>query len=173
LFIKVNGEWSHAIVGVGGDMVIETDKNGIHENDEALKMATTDALGNAMKYIGVASEIYEGNFDGSKYKESKSATTQPPVISFASNNNCVTPQPSGKRASEDQVAIILDLATKTNTTIEKIVSLYKCKMVHELTELDAVAVVSVLEKKIARQKDIAQLEKKDRADDRECTDQNA
>lgn len=141
LFIKFGGEWSYPIVGVGGDMVIETDKNGIHENDEALKMATTDALGNAMKYIGVASEIYEGNFDGSKYKESKDATIQQkaPV------------QSTGKRASEDQIALILDLATKTNTIMDKIVSAYKCTMVHELSEIDAIGVVNILQKRLEAQ----------------------
>ena len=40
-------------------------------------MAYTDALGTAMKCLGVASEIYEGNFDGSKYKEYHSATPEP------------------------------------------------------------------------------------------------
>jgi hypothetical protein len=37
-------------------------------------MAYTDALGTALKYVGVASEIYEGNFDGSKYADPKDAT---------------------------------------------------------------------------------------------------
>ena len=53
--------------GVGGDKVVTKDKNGLRSNDEAMKMAYTDALGTALKYVGVASEIYEGNFDGSKY----------------------------------------------------------------------------------------------------------
>ena len=38
-------------------------------NDEGYKMAITDALGTAMKVIGVAADIYRGNFDGSKYRE--------------------------------------------------------------------------------------------------------
>jgi hypothetical protein len=69
LYVKNGEDWSQPIPGVGGDMIVEKDKNGLHENDEALKMAVTDALGNAMKYIGVASEIYEGNFKGSKYAQ--------------------------------------------------------------------------------------------------------
>lgn len=39
-------------------------------------MATTDALSVAMKMLGVAAEIYLGNFDGSKYKTSASPTEE-------------------------------------------------------------------------------------------------
>jgi len=60
--------------GVGGDKIVTKDKNGLRSNDEAMKMAYTDALGTALKYVGVASEIYEGNFDGSKYADPTDAT---------------------------------------------------------------------------------------------------
>ncbi len=60
--------------GVGGDKIVVKDKNGLRSNDEAMKMAYTDALGTALKYVGVASEIYEGNFDGSKYADPTDAT---------------------------------------------------------------------------------------------------
>lgn len=60
--------------GVGGDKIVSKDKNGLRSNDEAMKMAYTDALGTALKYVGVASEIYEGNFDGSKYADPTDAT---------------------------------------------------------------------------------------------------
>lgn len=60
--------------GVGGDKIVSKDKNGLRSNDEAMKMAYTDALGTALKYVGVASEIYEGNFDGSKYANPTDAT---------------------------------------------------------------------------------------------------
>jgi len=60
--------------GLGGDKIISKTKSGLVSNDEAFKMAYTDALGTALKCLGVASEIYEGNFDGSKYKESTPAT---------------------------------------------------------------------------------------------------
>ena len=66
--------------GVGGNKIVVKDKNGLHSNDEAMKMAYTDALGTALKYVGVASEIYEGNFDGSKYAEPVAATPNTTVI---------------------------------------------------------------------------------------------
>jgi hypothetical protein len=78
-----NGQWSAPIPGWGGDYLIKKDKNGIHGNDEAMKMATTDALGTAAKMIGVAADVYRGlianGASDSKYARRDYATqaTQP------------------------------------------------------------------------------------------------
>jgi len=85
LFVKVDGAWSDAIPGNGGSMLTEKESRGLYSSDEAYKMATTDALGTAMKMIGVASEIYLGNFDGSKYR-----TGNPPAESHTKD-----PPPAG------------------------------------------------------------------------------
>lgn len=58
---------STPVYGVGGDKLIVKDKNGLRSSDEAFKAAFTDALGNAMKQIGVAADIHMGRFDDSKY----------------------------------------------------------------------------------------------------------
>ena len=63
LYVKDGESWSSPIPGCGGDFLIKKDKNGIHGNDEGLKMAITDALGNAAKMIGVAADVYRGKFD--------------------------------------------------------------------------------------------------------------
>lgn len=60
VFDKDSKQWSEPIVGWGGDYLIKKDKNGIHGNDEAMKMATTDALGTAAKMLGVAADVYRG-----------------------------------------------------------------------------------------------------------------
>lgn len=57
---KESGHWSEPIPGWGGDYLIKKDKNGIHGNDEGMKMATTDALGTAAKMLGVAADVYRG-----------------------------------------------------------------------------------------------------------------
>ena len=49
-------------------MLIAKEKAGLYTSDEAYKMAVTDALSVALKALGVAADIYLGNFDGSKYK---------------------------------------------------------------------------------------------------------
>lgn len=66
LYVKVDGEWSAAIPGVGGSKLATMEKNGLYVSDEAEKMALTDALSVAMKTIGVAADVYIGYSD-SKY----------------------------------------------------------------------------------------------------------
>lgn len=79
VFVKLNGEWSDAIVGVGGSKFVAKERDGIASNDEAYKMAVTDSFSTALKMIGVAAGIYEGRWDGSKY--SQSCDTPEPVLS--------------------------------------------------------------------------------------------
>jgi len=66
---KLSGEppWNDPIPGVGGSMLIAKETAGLHANDEAFKMAITDALSVAMKMLGMAADIYRGFWDGSKY----------------------------------------------------------------------------------------------------------
>ena len=52
-----------SIPGIGGSMLVVKEKNGLHCNDEAFKMAVTDALGTAAKMIGLAADVYLGQFD--------------------------------------------------------------------------------------------------------------
>ena len=70
-YIKDGDTWSEAIPGTGGAALIAKELNGLHSNDEGFKMAVTDALSTAMKMLGVAAEIYLGNWDGSKYMTDK------------------------------------------------------------------------------------------------------
>ena len=69
LFVKIDGEWSDAIPGTGGSMLVAKESSGLHTNDECYKMAMTDALSVTMAKIGVASDIYMGLWDGSKYRD--------------------------------------------------------------------------------------------------------
>lgn len=82
LYIKDKENWSAPIPAYGGDYLIKKDKNGIHGNDEAMKMAVTDALGTACKMIGVAADIYRGliakGASDSKYAR-REYQNQPPV----------------------------------------------------------------------------------------------
>ena len=69
LYVKVNDQWSDPIPGIGGHMLAVMEKERLHANDEGYKMAITDALGTAMKMLGVAADIYAGRWDGSKYRD--------------------------------------------------------------------------------------------------------
>lgn len=68
------------IPGIGGSMLIEKQKDGLYHNDEAYKMAVTDALGSAMKMIGVAADVYMGKEGASesKYRDTDKKTPSEP-----------------------------------------------------------------------------------------------
>jgi len=69
LYIKIGQAWSDPIPGHGGNMLVEQEKAGLHANDEGFKMAITDALGTAMKMLGVAADVYAGMWDGSRFRQ--------------------------------------------------------------------------------------------------------
>ena len=58
LFIKVDGEWSKPIEGVGGSSFIASQKSGLYTSDECYKMAYTDAISVACKALGFGANIY-------------------------------------------------------------------------------------------------------------------
>ena len=77
LFFKYKGEWSEPVPGTGGTLLIVNERNGIYSDDEAYKKSLTDALGVAMKALGMAADVYMGkiddggNNDSSKYQGGK------------------------------------------------------------------------------------------------------
>ncbi len=77
VYVAHESTWSDAIQGIGGAAMIAMEKSGLVGSDEAYKMATTDALSVALKMLGVAAEIYLGNFDGSKYRTEAPAAEEP------------------------------------------------------------------------------------------------
>lgn len=72
--VKLNGEWSEPFVATGGNLMVRyvKGKNGnsgyYNNNDEAFKMAITDAFGVACKYLGIGADVYWNN-DRTKYTE--------------------------------------------------------------------------------------------------------
>jgi hypothetical protein len=62
-----DGARSQPIPGVGGDFVIVKQSAGLRTDDEAFKKAFTDAIGNAMKHLGMSADVHMGRFDDSKY----------------------------------------------------------------------------------------------------------
>lgn len=53
-----DGAWSEGVTGVGGSMFVANERNGLHTNDEALKMAYTDAISVACKGLGMGADVY-------------------------------------------------------------------------------------------------------------------
>lgn len=110
LYVKITENlWSDPIPGVGGSMLIENESRGLHVNDEAYKMALTDALSVAMKQLGVASAIYEGRWDGSKYRDDDkrepqqrraTAPAQPAQPAQTARTRTAAPPPEQRQAKE-------------------------------------------------------------------------
>lgn len=92
LYVKRDDEWSEPIPATGGDFLLIVDKNGLHGNDEAYKMATTDALGVAAKMLGVAGDVYRGLADDSKYGRIPPKPPQSPPVQQNQPVNTNTPQ---------------------------------------------------------------------------------
>lgn len=75
LWILRDGKKSELIPGVGGDKVVSHVKANEkyqrperwENDDEAFKKAFTDAIGNAMKHLGMSADVHMGLFDDSKY----------------------------------------------------------------------------------------------------------
>lgn len=77
LRIFVDGQWSEPICGIGGSKLYG---KGVGDgiNDEAYKMAQTDALSVACKNLGLAADVYYG-MDDTKYAEQGQRTWVTPA----------------------------------------------------------------------------------------------
>lgn len=76
LFVKMNGEWSEPIQGVGGSSFVTNEKNGLYTSDECFKMALTDAISVACKALGMGADVY---WDKDSTKYSQTSTQAAPV----------------------------------------------------------------------------------------------
>lgn len=55
---KADGQWSEGIEGIGGSMLVNTERGKLVTNDEAFKMAYTDAVSVCCKQLGFAADVY-------------------------------------------------------------------------------------------------------------------
>lgn len=79
VFYKQGDEWSMAVPGIGGNALVAKESAGPRTNDEAYKMAVTDAISTALKALGVGADIYAGKWDGSKYNVPQDQIAPQPV----------------------------------------------------------------------------------------------
>lgn len=120
-------DWSEPIPSTGGAMLVEKEREGLHANDEAFKMAITDALGTAMKMLGVAADIYLGNFDGTKYR-----------------NAAVIPEPL---ITEAQVETLKKLIDETTTDFPKFLAYFKISLIRDFPIARFTEAIKMLERK--------------------------
>jgi hypothetical protein len=56
------------VPGRGATYLVAKESGGLYLDDEAHKKSVTDALGFALKHLGVAADVYMGRLEGSKYQ---------------------------------------------------------------------------------------------------------
>lgn len=100
--------WSDTIPAYGSALLIAKETDKMHFNDEAHKMAVTDALGTAMKMIGVAADVYMGYISGSKYQTNGHGQPDPHP-----------PQTSSFEATDKQKNYIKSLANSHHISQEQ------------------------------------------------------
>ena len=67
LYVKMGGEWSMPIQGIGGSSLVVQERNGLYTDDECYKKAYTDAISVACKALGMAADVYFDKDTSSKY----------------------------------------------------------------------------------------------------------
>ncbi|MDQ0062342.1 hypothetical protein [Paenibacillus harenae] len=122
LYVKVDGEWSYPIPGMGGSSFVTLERSGLYTSDECFKMAYTDAISVACKSLGFAADVYFEK-DRTKYTQQEEKSSQAPQGSQNNHSNQTnqttkqqTQQPTGqsqtttdmsvKLASENQVKLL-------------------------------------------------------------------
>ena len=80
LFVKIEGQWSEGIPGIGGSRLVSKENSGLYTDDECYKKAYTDAISVACKLLGIGADVYWEK-DSTKYspvgKDSDKKTDPP------------------------------------------------------------------------------------------------
>lgn len=104
--------------GVGGDTVMTKFNSGkMAVDDEAFKKAFTDAVNNALKFIGVGADIHMGQFDDSKYvHDLREQFSRPPEMDKLEQFI----EETGLAQTEDDLQAILELHRNAIDTLAQI-----------------------------------------------------
>lgn len=111
LYVKVDGEWSKPIVGVGGSMFVNIFKGSQTSSDEAYKMSYTDAISIACKALGMAADVYYEK-DRTKYNALESSEDD--------KKDNVTNKNYDEYATEEQADILNSLYQKSPKLFAKL-----------------------------------------------------
>ena len=138
LYIKVDGEWSKPIIGVGGAMFVTKEKSGLYVDDECYKKAYTDAISVACKALGIGADVYWSS-DRTKYtqKEEVAESVQQlatPQVSFESLVREAKAQMDKQVTAEAVRAIYVDYAQHLDDKNAKALASYGKQCVDKLAQ---------------------------------------
>lgn len=128
LYIKADGEWSKPISGTGGSKLGTMERSGLYVSDEALKMATTDAISVCCKQLGFAADVYWQN-DRSKY----SATTEDPKANAQTANKPAQQKQEDDGMTEEEYNNLLALMDQKGIDAKILCGTYKVESLIVLT----------------------------------------
>lgn len=122
LHIKVDGQWSDAIPGIGGSKLAGTGY-GKQANDECYKMAQTDAISVAAKMLGVAADVYFEK-DKSKYETQAQVAVQPAQPTLRQELNVEVIEKINKCNTRDELRMLMEIEPiiSQNETLRQMVN---------------------------------------------------
>lgn len=135
VYIYNKDRWSEPIPANGGSMFIEKERSGLHTNDECYKMAITDALGNAMKMLGVGADVFRGVFDN-KYEKGNSSGSKASAKTNQPEKDWLNPKKNNED-SKEWIQVVNRLKKKT-ATIEDIKKHFKISKANEAKLLEII-----------------------------------
>ena len=112
LYINIDDKWSDPIEGTGGHKMVINESKGLYNNDEAFKMALTDAISVACKMIGIGADVYWDK-DNTKYNNPGSKNQPDPT-------SVVSPKISDKDLKE-----LFDICKQKDMSDTKLMSSIK------------------------------------------------
>ena len=127
MYIKVDGEWSKPIQGIGGSKHVAKENGGPYVNDECFKMALTDAISVACKSLGVGADIYWDK-DNTKYNDGKMENFQQEMAIEEQMR-----QEGAKLVDKGKHKILTQMAEKCGVPMETILDHYGIKSLDEMT----------------------------------------
>ena len=105
---REDGTRSEPVVGIGGNMLVANEKNGLYTSDECYKMALTDAISVACKALGFGANVYWGA-DRTKYTpqqepQNPQKPQKPPLICVSCHNAIGGISTTNAKKSAEEVA---------------------------------------------------------------------
>lgn len=156
LYVKYNDEWSKPISGIGGSMLVNVFNSKNENNDEAFKMAYTDAISVACKSLGIGADVYFAK-DRTKYDlPDKDEETKEPVKYATEKQN--EPLENAEQnepveyATEEQIQKINNYYKGFPDAYEKALKKYKVKNVVQLKRTEAQSLIDRLDAAFAKAK---------------------
>ena len=150
LYVIINGEWSEPIPGTGGSMFVAKEKNGLYTNDEAFKMATTDALSVACKALGIGADVYWAK-DRTKYSMKAQTEPEPKEKQKAEQKPTAKATNENQPLTDSEKELILSYADALGINVIDILQGYKVKDLDELNREQINHLLNGLKKRMSKQ----------------------